>query len=138
VRAVAVVLIVEDEPALQSSMRRELEQRGFHVRTAFDCRKALPQLEDPVPDVVCIDVCLPDQSGYELCEHVRRTPACADVPILVMGDDAFPEHMAHAEQAGANGFLKKPFRIEDLVGWIDSLLERAPVSFTSAHVPRRP
>lgn len=137
-RVAPLVLIVEDEPALQRSMQRGLEQRGFHVRTAFDCRKALSQLEGPAPDVICIDVCLPDQSGYELCEHVRRTPACAGVPILVMGDKAFPEHMAHAEHAGANGFLKKPFRIEDLVHWIESLLDGSPASFTSAHLLRRP
>ncbi len=132
-----VILVVEDEPALQHGMRLGLEKRGYQVRTAFDCRRALPQLE-PAPDVVCIDLCLPDESGYELCEHVRQSPACAGVPILVMGDDGFPEHMAHAEQAGANGYLKKPFRIEDLCRWIEALLDRAPTSFTHGHLPRRP
>jgi DNA-binding response OmpR family regulator len=138
VRSGPVVLVVEDDPVLQDALRSGLERMQYEVRTAFDCRKALPQLEAPPPDVVCIDLCLPDQSGYELCELVRQTPACADVPIIVMGDAGFPEHMVHAEMAGANAFLKKPFRVEALVRCIESLLDRAPASFTSAHVLRMP
>jgi DNA-binding response OmpR family regulator len=133
-----IVLIVEDDPALQSSMERTLVRHDFAVRAAFDCRRAIPQLEGPRPDVVCIDLCLPDQSGYELCEQIRQMPGCADLPILVMGDAAFPEHMAYAEIAGANAFLKKPFREDALLRCIESLLERAPSSFTSAHLLRLP
>ena len=133
-----VVLIVEDDPALQSALQRGLERLGFTVRTAFDCRHAIPQLDGPPPDVVCIDLCLPDQSGYELCELVRKTPACADVPIVVTGDAAFPEHMVFAEKAGANTFLKKPFRIEALARCIEALLDHAPASFQSSHVLRVP
>jgi DNA-binding response OmpR family regulator len=138
VRSAHVVLIVEDDPVLLGAMRRGLEQGGFEVRTAFDCIKACRQLDGPPPDVVCIDLCLPDQSGYELCEYIRQTPACASVPILVMGEAAFPEHMAHAERSGGNAFLKKPFGLEALVRCIDSLLDRAPASFASAHVLRMP
>lgn len=136
--ASGVVLIVEDEPELLRGMRRALEDRGYAVRTAFDCGKALALLDGPPPDVICIDLCLPDQSGYELCEHVRRTPSCADAPILVMGDAAYPEHMAHAETAGANAFLKKPFRMEALVCCVESLLQRAPASTDSLHILRQP
>ena len=138
VRSAPIVLIVEDDPVLQSAMQKGLERLAFTVRTAFDCRRAIPQLDGPPPDVVCIDLCLPDRSGYELCEQVRQTRGCADVPILVMGDVAFPEHMVHAEAAGANAFLKKPFPIEALVRCIESLLDRSPASFTSAHVLRMP
>ena len=133
-----VVLVVEDDPTLQNALRRGLERRGFQVRTAFDCRKALLQLEAPIPHVVCIDLCLPDQSGYELCEHIRRTPACRDVPVVVMGDAAFPEHMAHAEVAGANAFLRKPFTLDVLVGCIGSLLDHAPASSAHARQLRMP
>src|SRR5271156_4451139 len=103
------VLIVEDEPALQEAMRRAVEREGFTACTAFDCRNAIAQLASQRFDVVCVDLCLPDQSGYELCEHLRRTPETAEVPVLVMGNGAFPEHMVHAERAGANSFLEKPF-----------------------------
>jgi two-component system chemotaxis response regulator CheY len=134
----AAVLIVEDEPALQESLRRALQHAGFETEAAFDCRKAIERLAGPPLDVVCIDLCLPDQSGYELCEYIRRTPATADVPIVFMGDGAFPEHMVHAEMAGANAFLEKPFHVDALVRCIESLLDRAPASTTKTHVLRMP
>ena len=137
-RAGHVVLVVEDDPAVQGAIQRGLEQREFTVRTAFDCRKAMLQLEAPPPDVVCIDLCLPDQSGYELCESIRQTPSCSDVLIVVMGDDAFPEHMVHAEMAGANAFLKKPFLMDTLAQCIESLLDRAPASLVNARQLRMP
>jgi DNA-binding response OmpR family regulator len=136
--AFAAVLIVEDEPVLQETLRRALEHAGYAAETAFDCRKAIERLAGSPVDVVCIDLCLPDQSGYELCEYIRRTPAIADVPIVVMGEGAFPEHMAHAEVAGANAFLGKPFHVDALVRCIESLLDRAPASTTSTHVLRMP
>jgi DNA-binding response OmpR family regulator len=138
VRSARVVLVVEDDPALQAAVQRGLERHGFVVHAAFDCRNAVRHLDGPPPDVVCIDICLPDGSGYELCERVRHTPSCDDVPILVMGDAAFPEHMAHAEMAGANAFLKKPFHIDLLVRCIESLLDRAPASFANARQLRAP
>ena len=133
-----VVLIVEDEPALQETMKRALEHAGFMAHAAFDCRRAIACLDATRVDVVCIDLCLPDQSGYELCEHIRRTPAYADVLIVVMADRAFPEHMVHAEAAGANAFLEKPFRGDGLVRCIESLFERAPASTTKSHLLRMP
>jgi DNA-binding response OmpR family regulator len=133
-----VVLIVEDEPELLYVMQRALVAQGFAVRSAFDCGKALAKLDNPPPDLICIDLCLPDQSGYELCEYVRRHPACAQVPVLVMGDAAFPEHMAYAEVAGANAFLKKPFRPEALVRCVESLVQGAPASTDSLHLLRQP
>lgn len=133
-RHAPVVLIVEDDPALLRTSARGLERAGYRVVTAFDCRHAIALVAETAPDVMCIDLCLPDQSGYELCEQVRRTPGCADLPIVAMAEAAFPEHMVYAQAAGANAFVKKPFGIDALVRCIESLLQEAPESFRSAHM----
>ena len=66
-----VALVVEDDPRLQGDMSRELSRLGFDVRFALHCGAARQHLAAVTPDVICIDVGLPDQSGYELCEYIR-------------------------------------------------------------------
>jgi DNA-binding response OmpR family regulator len=116
-----LVLIVEDDPALLATMRRHLVGDGFEVFTAYDCQSALAQLQTAPPDVACIDLCLPDESGYELCERIRQQAVLCFVPIVVTSERAFPEDMARAEEAGANAFLKKPFSMQLLTMTLEML-----------------
>ena len=62
-------------------------------------------------------------SGYELCEYIRRQPTLIAMPILVSSERGFPEDMAHAEEAGANAFLKKPFPMTRLIKYVHALLD---------------
>jgi two-component system chemotaxis response regulator CheY len=64
-------LIVEDDPHLQKAMSRELERMSFHVLAANHYDAAVRHLQGCEPHVVCVDVGLPNKSGYELCEHIR-------------------------------------------------------------------
>ncbi len=118
-----VALIVEDDPPLQRQMVTHLERFGFRVVAALDFDTAVRHLMTVKPDVACIDLGLPRQSGYELCEHVRRQPHLEWTPILVTSERTFPEDMAHAEEAGANAFLKKPFTMARLLKYVRALLE---------------
>jgi DNA-binding response OmpR family regulator len=70
-----------------------------------------------------VDVGLPTRSGYELCEYIRGTLGLTQVPILVTSDSGYPEDMAHAEQAGANAFLTKPFSMHQLSHNVAAMLE---------------
>jgi DNA-binding response OmpR family regulator len=117
-----IALVVEDDPALQRAMKLHLEARGFRVFTALDYRAAIRQLGGEPPDIISIDLGLPDESGYELCERIRRDPETASVPIVVSSERSFPDDMARAEEAGANAFLKKPFPMRLLTRCVDSLL----------------
>jgi two-component system phosphate regulon response regulator OmpR len=117
-----VALIVEDDPVLQRAMKMHLEALGFRVVTAFDHRTALRQLGDQPPDIISIDLGLPDESGYELCERIRRDPAMETVPIVLTSERSFPDDIACAEEAGATAFLKKPFSMRRLTRCVDSLL----------------
>jgi DNA-binding response OmpR family regulator len=123
-----VALVVEDDPLLQAEMVRHLEQAQFRVMTAFDYAGAVRLLTYARPDLACIDLGLPTQSGYELCEHIRARRDLFALPILVTSDHTFPEDMAHAEEAGANAFLKKPFTMKKLLHYVAALLDGPPVS----------
>jgi twitching motility two-component system response regulator PilG len=123
-----IALVVEDDPALQDAMRNHLQAMQFRVLTSFDYRGAVRHLETDVPDVACIDLGLPSESGYEVCEHIRGKPALANVPVILTSERTFPEDMARAEEAGANAFLRKPFSMAQLTETIEMLLGHEPAS----------
>lgn len=122
-------LIVEDDPDLLAAMMRFMRtEMRFDPLGAYDYGGAVIQLEHSNPDVVSIDLTLPRESGFELCEYIRRRPRSEHVPILVTRDAPLPEDIAHAEEAGANLFLEKPFGMRDLATNITALIERPKVS----------
>ncbi len=119
-----VALIVEDDPDLQLAMTAELVRMGFDVLGALHYDAALLHLTGATPHIVCIDLELPTESGYAVCEYIRSELRLTDIPILVTSDSGFPEEMAFAEKAGANAFLRKPFTMTDLCLNIQALIER--------------
>jgi DNA-binding response OmpR family regulator len=122
-------LIVEDDPDLLGEMMRFMrKEMRFDPLGAYDYCGALIQLGHSTPDVVTIDLTLPRESGFELCEYIRRLPGSERIPILVTGEAPLPEDMAHAEDAGANLFLEKPFAMRELATNITALIERPKVS----------
>jgi CheY-like chemotaxis protein len=117
------VLLVEDHPRQREAIRRWLVEKGFHVEMAADFHRAIRILEIEIPDLFCVNMTLPRESGLELCEHIRNDPRCQFVPILMTGDRGGPEDMANAEEAGANALLKKPFTREKLMQYVVVLLD---------------
>jgi len=109
------VFLVEDAPFFRKMLGDYLREMGFEEVVELPSGLAmLKHLETAMcPDLVCLDLTLPDISGYDLCEVLRRTPTMKDVPVLVVSARDLPEDKAHAEEAGANGYLGKPFTQEE-------------------------
>jgi DNA-binding response OmpR family regulator len=122
-KARGLALVVEDDPTLQRAMLAHLESEKFSVLAAYDYDTAVKHLAKNTPQVVCVDLGLPSESGFEVCEYIRRQEKLASVPILVTSERSFPEDMAHAEEAGANAFLRKPFTMKRLTKYIAALLD---------------
>ncbi len=128
-RAKRVILLVEDDPSLLESMSRYLtEKERFSVLTADSYQTGLRHLEATIPHIACIDLGLPSESGYELCEYLRSQPLLLYLPVIVTGEQSSPKDMAHAEDAGANAFLPKPFTLERLGVLTNVMLEGAQLS----------
>jgi DNA-binding response OmpR family regulator len=131
------VLIVEDHPQLRASLRRCFTENAFQVEAAGDYHGAIKVLEAVTPHLVCLDLTLPRESGFELCEHIRGSKHLHFVPILVISDRVSPEDMAHAEEVGANAFLKKPFTPDRLMKYVTALLDGPHASRPSVRRLRR-
>ncbi len=131
------VLLVEDHPPEREMIRRALVGQGFHVETAVDYLGAVNYLSRLVPHLICLDLTLPRESGFELCEYIREDERLRFVPVMVVSDRSTPEDMAHAEHVGANAFLKKPFTRDKLIKYVVALLDGPHASRPSIRRLRR-
>jgi CheY-like chemotaxis protein len=134
------VLIVEDDPMLQVAMRKHFARIDVYVRTASHYAAALAHLALGTPDLAWVDIGLPNESGYELCEYIRGPLGLKALPIVVTSELGSPEERAYAEEAGANAFLVKPFSIPNFGANVNALLDGVwprPVGVSQAAAKRR-
>lgn len=126
----ANILIVDDDPAVQITIRLLLERAGHHVRVAGDGRKGLALFEAGPFDLVILDIFMPGMDGLETMRHVRALQPAT--PIIVMsgrsaGPDSYaePDFLRMATKLGAVASLQKPFRPEALLAAVDRGLDAA-------------
>ncbi|MBS2031473.1 MAG: response regulator [Deltaproteobacteria bacterium] len=119
------MLLVEDSPELRQLTRAHLLRLGLDVTEAGDGRHALGALATRSFDLVCLDLMLPEVSGYEICERIRANDANRNVPILVISARSSATDRAHALEAGADAVLVKPFRANELRSRVAELLTGA-------------
>jgi two-component system chemotaxis response regulator CheY len=117
------VLVVEDDPEIRKLLRKFLAKLDFEVTEAGTGRAALRQLgEGEVPALICLDLMLPESSGYEICEHVRKTPRLKHAKVLVISARSMPPDRALAEELGADAYLIKPIRWNSFAATVQELV----------------
>lgn len=117
----ARILVVDDDPAILRAVGRALAGRGYTVSSAADGSTALDRARDTHPEVILLDLVLPDSDGIDLCRQIRTF---SDVPIIVLsavGEDATK---VEALDEGADDYLTKPFSMEELQARIRAALRR--------------
>jgi DNA-binding response OmpR family regulator len=118
------ILIVEDEPQMLRLLGMTLEKEGYRIVAAQTAAAARAQVQATVPDVIILDVMLPDTSGLQLCRELRQRPATSAIPILMLSAlGQVPDKVAGL-RAGADEYVVKPIDALELVARIGSLLER--------------
>ncbi|MEH6525582.1 MAG: response regulator [Sneathiella sp.] len=103
------VLVVEDEPNIVLSLQFILKQAGFVVRVARDGDQALRAIDDYVPDLVLLDIMLPKQDGFSVCEAIRSNTNCRNVKIIMLSAKSREADKERALALGADDFVTKPF-----------------------------
>lgn len=113
------VFIVEDDEHVAALVRFVLEREGFEVTHAGDGGVAAQHIDTmPPPDVVLLDVMLPQVSGFELIARIRAREEWSEVPILMLTSQSTSQNVVRALDAGANDYVTKPFRPEELIARI--------------------
>jgi len=117
----ARILIVDDEPNIIATVGPLLRARGYDVLSAMSGRAALQAVERDKPDLIVLDLGLPDIDGVEVCRRVRHT---ASVPILILSARGAEGDKVSALDAGADDYVTKPFGAEELLARIRATLRR--------------
>jgi DNA-binding response OmpR family regulator len=118
------VLVVDDEAAIRDALRRGLTFEGFRVRTASGGWAAVQAVTRQEPDVLVLDVGMPDLDGVRVIRRLRGDGF--DVPICVLSARREVEDRVAGLQAGADDYLVKPFHLDELVARLHALLRRRP------------
>ena len=125
-------LIVDDDEELVELIRDVLESDGrFEVRVANNGFDAGMMVKDYHPDIIVLDVMLPDINGKEVCQRVRSDPSLDDVKIICISGMVEHDKIQELKQAGADDFMQKPFEIEDLAARVCELLDMESVTTSS-------
>jgi CheY-like chemotaxis protein len=119
------ILIVEDEPRMLRMLGMTLEKEGYRIVAAQTAAAARAQIQAAVPDLIILDVMLPDTSGLDLCRELRERPATGTLPILMLSAlGQVPDKIAGLK-SGADEYVVKPIDSLELVARVGSLLERS-------------
>lgn len=120
-----LVLVVEDEAALATMLRYNLEKQGFRVEEAADGQEALTRIAETRPDLVLLDWMLPAMSGIEVCRQIRRGAATRDLPVIMVTARTEDQDAVRGLNTGADDFVTKPFSIDSLLARMRALLRRS-------------
>jgi two-component system KDP operon response regulator KdpE len=115
------VLIVDDEPQILRVMRASLSARGYDVATAPNGQGALAQIDLEMPDLIILDLMMPDLSGLEVCRLIRQS-SC--VPIIVLSAKGMESDKVSALNMGADDYVTKPFGMNELLARIRAVSRR--------------
>ena len=126
-----LVLVVEDEPALVTLLRYNLEREGFAVNEAHDGEEALLQLRETTPDAVLLDWMLPRISGIEVCRQIRRAPAWRDLPVIMLTARGDEGDRVRGLDSGADDYVVKPFSPGELVARLRAVIRRVRPASTA-------
>lgn len=119
------VLVVDDDPAILRTLSINLRARGYDVETAGDGRSALQIVEERMPDVVILDLGLPDLDGVAVLKRLRTY---AQVPVVVLSARHESDDKVEALDEGADDYVTKPFELEELLARVRAAIRRGGTS----------
>lgn len=123
-KTTTTILVVEDEPAIQSLILLNLKHAGFRVVQAFSAEEASVLINAELPDLLLLDWMLPGQSGVALAKKIRATERSKELPIIFLTARAHEEDKVEGLEVGADDYISKPFSPKELVARIRALLRR--------------
>ncbi len=120
----AQILIADDDTSTLRTLTHALEREGYKVHTAQDGVEALEQVEAHQPDLIILDVVMPQMDGSEVCRRLRRKPEFARVPVIILTAQSSQDEKVRFLDAGADDYMTKPFHAPELLARIKVLLRR--------------
>lgn len=118
------ILLVDDEPSIIKMVGKRLEVEGFDVVVAMDGEEAFQKAQSENPDLIILDLMLPLLNGYEVCAMLKKDPLSRKIPIALFSARAQEKDEKVGLDCGADRYIRKPFKSQDLMGQVRALLSR--------------
>ena len=116
------ILLVDDELDFVETVEFFLSGSDYQVFVAKNGKEALEQVKMKKPDLVLLDVMMPEMDGLETCKNLKNDPTTNSIPIIMLTAKGRREDVVDATAAGANGYIVKPFNLSDLIQRIEKVL----------------
>jgi two-component system alkaline phosphatase synthesis response regulator PhoP len=123
-KAMALIYIVEDDESIREIESIALKNSNYIVSAFENAKEFYKKLDELVPDLILLDVMLPDESGYDIVRKLRKRPATQDIPIIMVTAKTTEMDMIKGLDGGADDYIKKPFSIMELITRVKALLRR--------------
>ncbi|MCD4686823.1 MAG: response regulator [Anaerolineae bacterium] len=117
------LLIVEDEDAFRDFMSLALKMEGYRVKTAATGSEALDLLQDARPDLVILDLSMPQISGWDILQFIRGEPELCKIPVVILTANADEDTRRRAMQERVDALLVKPVRLDEILDVLQNLLD---------------
>jgi CheY-like chemotaxis protein len=118
------ILVADDDPDILSIVSMSLEAQGYTVHKATNGREAVDLAREHHPDLMLLDMMMPELSGYEAVAELKGDPATRDIPVVGLSAKAMATDMERATDAGIDGYITKPFRIAQVMAAVEEYLRR--------------
>ena len=122
------ILIIDDDPSAEALARMLLETEGYEVASEDDAPGGIKKAEEYVPDLAIVDLMLPSGHGFAVCEKIKSMANLSATRILVCSAKAYSQDIEGAKDAGADDYLTKPYKNDDLIGKVKTLLNASPAA----------
>lgn len=117
------ILVIDDLPENVFMLQDRLENEGYEVITAYDGKTGIAKAISDMPDLILLDVMMPEMSGIEVCKNLKQNPATADIPVIIVTAKSSAEDAKEGLEAGAFDYIKKPFDRIEMLARVNSALK---------------
>ena len=131
------ILVVEDEESIVDILTQALRRQGYEVHSAQDGDAAIDLASLLKPDIVILDIMLPEMDGWEVCRRLKNSPETAEIPIIMLTARREEKDVVEGLNIGADDYVKKPFSLPELSARIKAILKRTSPTNISAEVVNR-
>ncbi len=116
------IFLADDESGFVSTLTSRLEFEGFEITTAPDGKAALEMIPGEKPDLILLDIMMPAMNGYQVCRILKEDPETSSIPILMLTAKSQESDKFWRAEAGADGYITKPFDMDELIAEMRTLL----------------
>lgn len=116
------ILVVEDEESLLKLESILFTSKGYQVTGVRGGKEALASIAEQAPDLIVLDLMLPDMDGFEVCRHIKENEATRAIPVVMLTAKKSSRDLEHGKQVGADAYITKPFKSVKVLEVIEELL----------------